>query len=519
MESPKSILIEGGRVYDHHGDTDQPAVQDILIVGNRFAAVGPDISRRLAAGEAARGLPSGRTDEVIDARDKLVLPGFINAHYHSHDTLFKGAFETIPLDFWGLYAMPPSYMRRSKEELRARTLIGAIECIRTGMTTVQDMDTIYPFFEDDLDCILDAYDEVGLRCVFAAQFADVPKVKVRPYWEEMIPKEEWHRLGAPVRQFENGTDIVGLMESSIKARQRRSDRLTFGLGPASTEACTPELWERIVDLSKRENLPIFTHIYQSKGMTLIARHNFKQFGGSLIRFLKDVGALGPKLTLAHSVWFLPEEIEMLAETGTNVALNPVGNLKTRSGIAPMREFVCAEVNVGLGCDNCSCSDAQNMFQAMKLFAGLAGVSAPDPGPPYAKDAIFAATCGGALALGLSDEIGRISPGMKADLTILDLNDVSFVPLNSAARQVVFTEAGRSVETVVIDGRVVMRDRRIATIDENALRRTIADVMKVLRKDLAEVINRVEPIYQNIMDAHLRTSAVDLGVGRTVGSER
>ena len=210
-----------------------------------------------------------------------MLPGFVNAHYHSHDTLFKGSFETIPLDFWGLYAMPPSYQRRSREELRARTLIGAVECIRTGMTTVQDMDTIYPFHEDDLDCILDAYDEIGLRCVFAAQFADVPKVRVRPYWEEMIPKDEWHRLGASVRQFGDGVDIAGEMERVIGARRRRSSRISFGLGPASPEACTPALWERIVDLSGRENLPIFTHIYQSKGMTLIARHNYQQYGGSL----------------------------------------------------------------------------------------------------------------------------------------------------------------------------------------------------------------------------------------------
>ena len=139
---------------------------------------------------------------------------------------------------------------------------------------------------------------------------------------------------------------------------------------------------------------------------------------------------------------------------------------------------------------------------------------PEPGPPYGKDAIYAATIGGAKALGLVGEVGRLQAGMKADLTILDLADISFVPLNSVARQVVFTEAGRSVETVIIDGRIVMRDRRIVTVDEAALRRSVEEVMKVLRADLAEVVERLKPVHHHIMNAHLRTSAADLGMGRT-----
>ena len=509
------ILVEGGRVYDHDGDTDHPSVKDVLIVDDRIVAVEPGIGARLAEGGNMPALADGWLDEVIDARDRLVLPGFVNAHYHSHDTLFKGAFEAIPLDFWGIYAMPPSYLRRSKEELRARTLIGAVECIRSGMTTVQDMDTIYPFHEDDLDVVLEAYEQVGLRCIFAAQFANVAKVAVRPYWEDLIPKAEQHRLGAPVRQFEDGTDIIEVIERTIKSRRGRDGRIGFGIGPASPEACTPALWERIAELSAREGLPIYTHIYQNKGMTLIGRHKYEAYGGSLIRFLGEVGALGPRLTLAHSVWLLPEEIDTLAETGTNVALNPVGNLKTRSGVAPMRMLLERGVNVGLGCDNCSCSDAQNMFQAMKLFVGLAGITHPDPGLPYSTDALRAATLGGARALGLEGEVGAVAPGMKADLTILDLSDVSFVPLTSAVRQIVFTEAGRSVETVIVDGRVVMRDRRILTIDETALRRSVEQVMVALRKDLGEVTERLAPIYDKVMEAHLRASEADLGVSRLV----
>ena len=185
----------------------------------------------------------------------------------------------------------------------------------------------------------------------------------------------------------------------------------------------------------------------------------------------------------------PAEIDAIAEAGTNVVLNPVGNLKTRSGIAPIRSYLKKGVRVALGCDNCSCSDSQNMFQTMKLFAGLAAVSQPEPGPPTAADAIRSATIGGARTAGLEGRIGALRAGMAADLFIVDLTDPSFVPLNSVARQIVFTESGRGVETVIVDGRVVIADRKITTLDERALREEVADLMKVLRKDIEAVVQR------------------------------
>jgi cytosine/adenosine deaminase-related metal-dependent hydrolase len=174
------------------------------------------------------------------------------------------------------------------------------------------------------------------------------------------------------------------------------------------------------------------------------------------------------------------------------------------------------VNVGLGCDNCSCSDAQNMFQSMKMFAALAAVCHPEPGPPTAADAIWSATIGGARTAGLEGRIGALEPGLAADLSIIDLTDPSFVPLNSVARQLVFTEAGRAVETVVVDGRVVVRDRKITTIDERALREEVADLMLVLRKDIEAVVARNRRMMPHLMEAHRRTWATDIGLNRYVG---
>ena len=230
-----------------------------------------------------------------------------------------------------------------------------------------------------------------------------------------------------------------------------------------------------------------------------------------------VGLLTPHMNLAHSVWIRPAEIDSIAEAGAHVVLNPVGNLKTRSGVAPIRTYLRKGLRPALGCDNCSCSDAQNMFQSMKLFAGLAAVSQPEPGPPTAADAIWSATVGGGRTAGLEGQIGALQPGMAADLSIIDLTDPSFVPLNSVARQIVFTEAGRGVETVIVDGRVVIADRKVTTIDERALREEVADLMKVLRRDIEAVTKRTDAMLPYLMEAQRRTWQVDIGLNRYVGN--
>jgi len=507
-ERDETILICGGRVYRHDGDTDLPAVADVLIKDGKFARVEPGLRAMHARGEL------GPVDRVIDADRRLLLPGFFNAHYQSHDTLQKGCFETLTLDHWGAIAMPHAYGRRSREELRARTLVGALECIRSGITTVQDMTSLNPFDGDDLDIVLDTYEEVGLRCVFAPQFANVGRMKVRAFYKDLIPDDQIWRLSGPGRQFPEGADIVDLVEQAIVDRLGKRKLVSFGLGPSSPESCSRDLWEKLADLSARRDLPIYTHIYENKGMTHIARTAYGDWQGSLIRYLGDCGVLGPRLTLAHSVWLLPEEIEIIAQTGTNVALNPIGNLKTRSGIAPTRALLDAGINIGIGCDNCSCSDVQNMFQAMKLYTCLPAVCDPEEGPPWAKDALRAATLGGARSTGRTD-LGEIAVGMRADLSIIDLRDISYVPLNSVARQLVFTEGGRAVESVIIDGRLVMSERRILTVDEDALYRDVAEVMPDLLRELSAIRERLAPIRPYIAAAEARTWATDIGVERYV----
>jgi guanine deaminase len=270
---------------------------------------------------------------------------------------------------------------------------------------------------------------------------------------------------------------------------------------------------RTAELARRYGAPVFAHIYESRGMAVQARLEYPEHGGSLIRRLAAEDALGPHLNLAHSVWLTQEEIALLGATGTNVVLNPQSNLKLKNGIPPIRALQQAGVSIALGCDNCSCGDAQNMFQAMKLFGLLAAIGDETPGPPQAVAALEAATRGGARAVGQADALGAIEPGYKADLVLLTLADPSFVPLNSVARQLVFAEAGRAVETVIVDGKVVLRGGRLTTLDEAAIYAKVEAVMPGFRKDFAAITQRIAGLQPLLDQAHRKIWDFPVGTPR------
>ena len=185
-----TLLLEGGRVYEHQGNTDSPSIADVFIRNGYIERVG---SRAIPGAQ-----PPGEPDRIINARDRLLIPGLVNAHYHSHDVLLKGSYETIPFYVWLLNALPPQYPKRSVEEVRARTLLGAAECLHNGITTVQDMLTISPFDEEHLDAVLDAYDSIGIRAVFSLQVGDTPGIERVPFWRETVPERFHSYLGAAV---------------------------------------------------------------------------------------------------------------------------------------------------------------------------------------------------------------------------------------------------------------------------------------------------------------------------------
>jgi guanine deaminase len=268
-----------------------------------------------------------------------------------------------------------------------------------------------------------------------------------------------------------------------------------------------------MELARRYDIPIYTHIYESRGMALQARLTLPEYSGLLIRRLAEEGILDQRLNLAHSVWLSREEIDLLAEHDAGVVLNPQGNLKMKCGVAPIRALQDAGVRIGLGCDNCSCSDAQNMFVAMKLFTLLAAVSDPIPGPPQAVAALRAATEAGAEGARQGDVLGCIAPGFKADLTVISMRDPTFWPMNSAARQLVHIEAGRGVRHVIVEGKVVVRNQQLETVDELTIYEAVKAVMPQFRRDFATISQRVAKLQPWLDRAHRQIMAAELNIER------
>ena len=492
------LLIKGGRVYDHDGDIHKPQIVDILIEDELIAAVGKNLTPEQTSGSS-----------ILNASNHLVIPGFINAHYHSHDTLCRGLFEDIPLEFWLLYTLPMGTFR-DKEEIRLRTLVGALESMRCGITSVQDMLGLIPLTEENIDVVLDAYEEIGERVIFSPMVFDIPAVGMLRH-KELLPPEIQEMMGT---QASNGKEQLDFLDAQIKRRPAK-ENIHWAVGPFAPQRCTLKLLEGCTDLANRHDLGVYIHVYETRGQIVMAREMYGEFGGSFIKYLDAAGMLNHRLNIAHSVWITREEIDEMAAADAGAVLCHNSNMKLKSGIAPIRDMRDAGMRVGLGCDNCSGSDVQNMFQAMKAYCMLGAVSEPVPGTHLAHEALRHATLGSARTACLQDQLGALKPGFKADLVLLDMNDTAYLPYNSAARQLVYTETGRSVDTVIIDGRVVIEDRVVKTINEDELRQEVAALMKIYIPEYEDVVKQREVALPYLMDAHQRVWDTDIGLRRFV----
>src|SRR4030088_1981041 len=231
----KKLLVRGGQVYDHDGDVHHPPVADILIDDGKIVAVGADLAA------------DGR-HEVIDASGRLVVPGLINAHYHSHDTLCRGLFEELPLEFWLLYTLPMG-QNRSKEEVRARTLVGALESLRCGITTVQDMLGLTPLNEEYTDVVLSAYREAGIRVVFSPMVSDVPPIAMMRD-KDSLPADVQEMLGTKALPMREQLDYL---EHQFK-RRPAIGTLHWAVAPFAPQRCTPKMLEGCAELAQKHDL-------------------------------------------------------------------------------------------------------------------------------------------------------------------------------------------------------------------------------------------------------------------------
>src|SRR5215208_6880190 len=289
----KRTLIQGGQVYDHEGDVHKPAIGDILIEDDKVVSVGAN-------------LPRDGVNEIIDASGRLVVPGLINAHYHSHDTLCRGLFEELPLEIWLLYTLPMGG-DRSKEEVRARTLVGALECLRCGITTVQDMLGLSPLNDENTDVVVDAYRESGIRVVFSPMVWDIPPIGMVRH-KDSLPLDVQEMLGNKPRPIRAQFDYL---EHQFE-RHPAGGTLHWAVAPFAPQRCTPKMLQGCAELADKHDLAVYTHVYETRGQVLIARELFADHDGSLITYMGNVGLLGPRLNIVHSVWISRSEIDRMA---------------------------------------------------------------------------------------------------------------------------------------------------------------------------------------------------------------
>ena len=445
---------------------------DILVTDGVIREIGPP-------GLAA---PSGAN--VIDARDRLLIPGLINGHTHSHGALARGMpGDRVPLEVLLTLAGAVN-ANRSVEDKRLSAQLSAIEMIRRGCTACFDMFVEAPAATvEGVLAAAQGYVDVGLRAVVAPMIADLTLYQALPGLLDAFPAPMRGALEA-LRTAPPDVTLAACRTALEKWPFDR-DQVRPGLGPTIPLHCTDEFLVACRDLARQYDVGLQMHVAESRGQAVIG---VKRYGKTLTVHLAELGVLGPKFSAAHAVWLDRDDLRRLADAGGAVSHNPLSNARLGAGVARPRLMLDQGVTVGIGTDSPSSADTQNMFEAMRWASYLSRVSTTDYRRWLGADEAFRlATEGSAAVLGMADRIGRLAPGYRADIVFLDLANANYVPLNDALLQLVFGENGSAVDRVMIDGRMVLENNRILTVDEARLRSRAEASVALLRERNADAL--------------------------------
>ena len=436
----------------------------LVIDGHRLQYVGP-----------ASGCPREGWDRVIDGSRFIAIPGLVNAHNHSPANIFRGLMPTRPLEIWRAYWR--AALRACGDEMfYVSALLGAMEMLKTGCTTNVDhffgnQNSRYTGAGEAIRAMRD----LGLRHVVALTVTD------RPY-EATIP------MDAPKGQ--TGDEVSRMTQAETKDTQgwldeieafmgelHDPDRLTTCCpGPSAVQRCTDELLQGAAAISDRWGVPLHIHLAETKSQGLMGP---KLYGTSLLKHLDDLGVVKPNLSTAHNVWIEPGDVEIIVERGATPVHNPASNLRLGSGMAPIPDFLAAGGRVGLGADGACSNDNQNMFDAMRLAALIHNTRDHDYSRWItARQALSMTTRWGARAFGL--DCGVLEPGRLADIALLKRDTPAFTPLNDVVTQLVFCENGNSVDTVLVNGEVVVDGGRLTKMDESEVLAEVNRLYEPLR---------------------------------------
>lgn len=415
---------------------------DVLIEQNRIAALGSSL--------AARGV------ETIDGRGRLLLPGFVQTHVHLCQTLFRGAADDLALIDWLKKRIWPMEAAHTRESLSASARLSLTEMIRGGTTCALTMETVR-----HTEAAFEAVEETGFR-------ATVGKC--------MMDKGD----DVPAALSEKTESSISESVALIEAWHNKAEgRIRACFAPRFAVSCTRELLERVARLAREMGVMVHTHASENRDEIALVE---SETGQRNIEYLHGLGIAGPHVLLAHCVWLNDEEIALLARTRTRVAHCPSSNLKLGSGIAPVPEMIDSGVSVSLGADGAPCNNRLDMFTEMRT-AALIQKARLGPQTLPALDVLRMATVEGARALGLEQQIGTIESGKLADLILINANHPHTTPRPDPVSTVVYAATASDVETVIIDGRIVMREGGLTTINEQEVITKAAEQFQALSSSL------------------------------------
>jgi 5-methylthioadenosine/S-adenosylhomocysteine deaminase len=381
---------------------------------------------------------------VIDGKDHLCLPGLINCHTHAAMTLLRSYADDLPLMHWLEKKIWPMEARLTGDDVYWGTLLAIVEMIESGTTTFSDM----YFFTDR---VAEAVEVSGVRACLSRGLIGIGDSAEQGLEESRELLEKWQ--GAA------------------------DGRISIWLGPHAPYTCPPDFLDKVLTLAQDYRAGIHIHVAETKDeIEQIAR----EYGKTPVAYLSERGVFRFPVLAAHCVYLTEEDIETLAAAGAAVAHNPESNMKLASGIAPIPELLAAGVTVGIGTDGASSNNNLDMFEEMRTAALLHKVNKGDPQVLPASQVLSMATRDGARALRL-DDLGLLQPGYKADLILVNLNEAHLHPRHNPVAHMVYSARGGDVETVIIDGRIVMEGRKILTIDKE---RVLAEVEERARRLLS-----------------------------------
>ena len=432
-------LIQGGVVVTVDDDFTIHDPGWVHIVGDRIVGLG--------AGQAPN-LVRSSADRTIDADGSLVMPGMTNAHTHLFQTFFRGLADDKPLLEWLKQCIWPGAVHLDRDSARLAALVGLAENLRTGATSVVDHQ--YVHIDDQIDqAVCEAADELGVRLRLARGWAD------RNYLPELS---------------ESGEVVI---ERATQLRDRWKDhpRVRIELAPLIPWGCSDEAMRLTID--KAREWGVGTHIHCAETQVEVDM-SLEERGVRHIHWLDSLGALGPDLQLAHSVWLDDDELDMIAESGSIVVHCPVSNMYLASGVARILDMKKRGITVALASDGPGSNNRQDMFEVLKSTVLLQKVHHLDAVALQPEDVIKMACRGGARAfgtpqeIGTDDELGRLEVGAKADLVVVNQQTVFASPVHRPVSSLVFCNSPADVTHVMVDGHLTIDDRRLTAIDEAAL---------------------------------------------------